>query len=155
MEEGTPMHRATGFVGSWRLTVFEPDGPPTLALATFGADGTLVTAEHPVVTPPIAPGPVFTSSGHGEWNATDPNAAVLTFVALGSVGQGKLFGTVTIRASITLGSDQETFSGQYAATIAGPDGATLATIPGTLQATRIVAEAPAVPAAGMATRPAS
>jgi hypothetical protein len=141
------MHRAVGFVGSWRITVFEPDGPPTLALATFGADGTLVTAEHPVVTPPIAPGVVFTSSGHGAWEATGQDTIVLTYVGLGSLGQGSLFGTVTIRAGATLDAGGERFSGEFIATISDPDGPALATIPGTLQATRIVAEAPQMPAA--------
>src|SRR5688572_7230216 len=77
-ERGAPMAEGQGFVGSWRMTVFEPEGPPTLGLATFGADRTVVTAEHPVVTPPIAPGVVYTSSGHGAWEATGPNTAVVT-----------------------------------------------------------------------------
>ncbi len=53
---GIPMADRQGFVGAWRMTFFEADGPPTLALATFSSDGTVVAAEHPVVTPPIAAG---------------------------------------------------------------------------------------------------
>jgi hypothetical protein len=64
VHDTTTMPKRQGFVGSWRMTFFEAVGPPTLGLATFGADGTVVTAEHPVVMPPIAPGVVFTSSGH-------------------------------------------------------------------------------------------
>ena len=131
-----------GFVGSWRMTVFEAEGPPTLALATFGADGTVVTAEHPVVTPPVAPGPIFASGGHGAWTPTGPDAAILTFVGLGSDGQGKLFGTVTMRAGIMLGTAEQAFSGEFVATLTNPEGRAMATFPGTLQGTRIVAEAP-------------
>jgi hypothetical protein len=136
------------FVGSWRITFFEADGPPTLALATFGADGTVVTAEHPVVTPPIVQGVIFTSSGHGAWLATGPDTAIVTVVGLGSHGEGVLFGTATARSSLTLGPDGKTFSGEVVWTVADPRGATLATYPGTFQATRIVAEAPATPPAG-------
>jgi hypothetical protein len=124
------------------MTFFETDGPPTLALATLGADGTVVAAEHPVVTPPIASGAVFTSSGHGAWAATGPRTAVFTLIGLGSYGQGILFGTATGRASITLGADDQTFSGEVVWTVADPAGNPLATFPGTFQATRIVAEAP-------------
>jgi hypothetical protein len=130
-----------GLVGSWRLTVFEDEGPPTLALATFGTDGTVVTAEHPVVTPPGAPGVIFTSSGHGMWKARGPDTAIFTFVGLGSNGQGQLFAVVDLRARITLGTNGQEFSGEFVATISDRSGDTLATYPGTLQALRIAAEA--------------
>jgi hypothetical protein len=149
--EGLTMPRTAegqGFVGSWQITVFEREGPPTLALATCGADGTLVTAEHPVVTPPDAPGPIFASAGHGAWRTTGPDAAIFSTVGLGSTGQGTLFAVVTFRAAVTLGADGQTFSGEFVATVADRAGTTMATFPGTLQGTRIAAEAPAVPTAG-------
>jgi hypothetical protein len=133
-----------GFVGSWRMTFYEAEGPPTLALASFGADGVVVAAEHPVVTPPIATGAIFTSSGHGAWKATGPDTAVFTCVGLGSYGHGILFGTATARSSIALSADEQTFSGEVVWTIADPDGNPLATYPGSFQATRIVAEAPGI-----------
>jgi hypothetical protein len=136
------MIEGQSFVGSWRMTFFEAAGPPTLGLATFGADGTVVTAEHPVVTPPIAPEVVFTSSGHGVWQPTGPDTAIVTFVSLGSTGQGTPFGTVTARSNIRVGWDGQTFSGHVVWTIADRDGNPLANCPGTFQATRIVAEAP-------------
>jgi hypothetical protein len=139
------MSQQQGFVGSWLVTFFEEDGPPTLALATFGADGTVVTAEHPVVTPPIATGAVFTIAGHGAWQATGPDTAVATFVGLASYGEGILFGTATARSSMTLGSDRQTFSGSVVWTIADPAGNVLATYPGAYRATRIIAEGPREP----------
>jgi hypothetical protein len=136
-----------GFVGSWKVTFLEAGGPPTLALTTFGADGTVVTAEHPVVTPPIAAEAIFTSSGHGAWAATGPDTAVVTFVGLGSFARGILFGTATARASLSLDPDRRTFSGEVRWTVADPEGNVLATYPGTFQATRVVAEAPEMPVA--------
>ena len=130
-----------GFVGSWLMTFFEEDGPPTLALATISADGTVITSEHPVVTPPVATGVIFTSAGHGAWQATGPDTATVTFVGLGSYGDGALFGTATARSSITLGADGQSFGGEVVWTVAGPDGNVLATYPGAFSATRIVAEA--------------
>jgi hypothetical protein len=131
-----------GFVGSWLMTFFEEDGPPTLALATVGADGTVITSEHPVVTPPVATGAIFTSAGHGVWRATGPDTAIVTFVGLGSYGDGALFGTATAKSSITLGADGQSFSGDVVWTVARPDGSVLATYPGRFRATRIVAEGP-------------
>ena len=145
----TPMAGGQGFVGAWRMTFFEAEGPPTLALATFSSDGSVVAAEHPVVTPPIASGAIFTSAGHGAWQATGPDTAVFTAVGLGSYGQGVLFGTATARARITLGADGHTFSGEVIWTVADPEGTLLATYPGTFQATRIVAEVPGLPMTGM------
>ena len=136
------MTEQQGFVGSWLMTFFEEDGPPTLALATIGADGTVITSEHPVVTPPVATGAVFTSAGHGAWRATGPNTVIVTFVGLGSYGHGALFGTATAKSSITLGADGQSFSGDVVWTVAGPDGSVLATYPGAFNATRIVAEGP-------------
>jgi hypothetical protein len=126
-------------VGSWRMTFFEADGPPTLMLATIGADGTVVTAEHPVVTPPIAPGVVFTSSGHGAWAASDGMTATFTVVGLGSLGEGVLLGAVTAQGTIRLDTDGDSFSGDVLWTIAAPAGNVLAAFPGQLAGTRIVA----------------
>jgi hypothetical protein len=140
--EAALMADGLSFVGSWRVTVLEADGPPTLLLATFGAHCTVVTAEHPVVTPPIASGVVFTSAGHGSWMVTGPTTANLTFIGLGSYGDGALFGTVTARSSIALSADGQTFSGKIVWDLADPKGDPLTTYQGTLQAARIVAAAP-------------
>src|SRR5687767_4099415 len=91
VRETAPPGADTVLVGSWLLTIFETDGPPTRGLVTVHADGTLVSAEHPVVTPPGAPGVIFTSSGHGSWQPTDGDEASFAFVALGSDGTGNLF----------------------------------------------------------------
>src|SRR5215211_4745475 len=92
--------KTEAFVGSWSVTVFETEGPPTRALFTVGAGGTLVTSEHPVVTPSGAPGAIFTSSGHGAWKASSPNEALFTYIGFGSDGSGDLFAVVTFRGSL-------------------------------------------------------
>jgi hypothetical protein len=133
------------FVGSWSITVFETEGPSTRALYTMGAGGTLVTAEHPVVTPPGAPGAIFTSSGHGAWRASGPNEALFKYVGLGSDSYGNLFAVVTFRGSLVLGADRNTLKGEMTASIDDPQGNTMATFPMTLEGTRIVAETSRVP----------
>jgi hypothetical protein len=139
------------FVGSWRLTVTETQAPPFLALGTFGADGTVVVSPPPVV-PPAPRGPatvVHTSAGHGAWEATGPDTAILTFILLAADEEGNPFATRTVRASLTLGGDGRSFGGEFEATIADPAGNVVATETGTIQATRLVAEAPATtPMAG-------
>jgi hypothetical protein len=136
------------FTDSWRLTVSETQAPPFLALGTLGADGTVVVSPPPVV-PPAQSGPaavVHTSAGHGVWEVIGPDTAVLTFVLLAADAQGHPFATRTVRASLRLGDDELSFGGEFEATIADPAGNVVATESGTIQATRIVAEAPGTPA---------
>jgi hypothetical protein len=139
---GDQVSDGRGFVGSWRMTIFEEQGPPSLGLATFGADGTIVAAEHPVVTPPIAAGPIFTSPAHGTWEATGPDRADVALAGLGSTGDGHLVAISTARLSIRLGADGHAFTGDAEWTVTDPDGNHLATFPLTFQATRIVAGSP-------------
>ena len=143
-QDAIPTSGKERFAGSWRVTYFETDGPPTQALFTLGVDGTMVTAEHPVVTPPGAPSVIFTSSGHGEWTAVSPESATFTFVGLGSDVQGQLWAVVTYRGGIILDATGQTLSGEFVATIADPEGNTMATFPMRLNGSRIVAENSAV-----------
>lgn len=136
------MAELSAFVGSWHLTVFEQDGPPTRALCTLGADGTLVSAEHPVVTPPGAPGVIFTSSGHGVWKAVGPERAIITFAAFGSTGDGNLFGELTVRANLSLDLTTSELTGEGVAMLHDPAGGAMAAFPARIEGVRIVAEAP-------------
>lgn len=145
----TPMADRHGLVGSWRVTAAPAQGPPELVLGTFAADGSAVTAAPRVLPAPGgADGVVYTSSGHGAWEASGPDTAILTFIVLLADEQGNVVGTNTVRANIILGADARTFSGEFVWTIADPSGTTLVTIPGTVEATRIVAEAPEMPTSG-------
>jgi hypothetical protein len=142
-QEATPM-AGQEFVGSWRLTVAEAEAPPFLALGTFGADGTVVVSPPPVV-PPSPHGPatvVHTSAGHGAWEVTGANTAIATFVLLAADEKGNPFATRTIRGSLMLGADGQSFSGEFEATVADPAGNVMAIESGVIQATRLIAEAP-------------
>ena len=140
-QAASPSADGLGFVGSWQVEVTPPQGPSCPSLATFAADGTLVASNQPVQPSPGAPGEVvFASSAHGSWIATGPDTANFTFVVLLANGQGSLVGTVTTRATITLGTDGQTFSGEGVVTVVAPGGNTVATLHNTIQATRIVAE---------------
>jgi hypothetical protein len=133
-----------GIVGSWRVTATESEGPPSVSLGTFGADGTVISSPPPVF-PPMGPSgeAIFTSAGHGAWEATGPDTAVLTFVVLTADQQGNPLITVTVRANGTLGADGQTFSGEGSRTFTDPAGNMVGTEPAVVRGTRIVAEAPA------------
>jgi hypothetical protein len=151
-QDGTPIAAGKGFVGSWQVSVSFAEGPPSRSLGTIDADGTIVASIPPAMPWPGTPGDVlFLSSAHGAWEATGSDSAIVTFVGLVADGQGNLFGTATFRASATLDPDGETFSGSNMVTIADEAGNTVATRQGTIQATRIVAEAPEMLATGTPT----
>lgn len=149
-EDATPAAGGPDLGGSWRVVVSPANGPTQLTLATFSADGTATTSTLPAQpSPPGAPaGLVFFSTGHGTWEATGPDTANVTFVHLRASAEGQPLGTLTVHRDITLGADGRTFDGEFVSTLADPAGNTLATFSGTVQATRIVAEAPGTPTAG-------
>jgi hypothetical protein len=80
--------------------------------------------------------------GHGAWEATDADTAILTFVLLAADAEGNPFATRTARASLLLGTDGQSFSGEFDAIVADPAENVMATESGAIQATCIIAEAP-------------
>jgi hypothetical protein len=151
-QDATPADGA-GFVGSWRITV-APDAsagrPPWPALATFGADGTMVAAGTPVIlAPPGAPFPkVVASTGQGTWEATGPQSVAFTFDLLLSEEGGTAYAVVTVRGIAELDAGGDAWAGEYSATIVGMLGRTLSEGHGMLSGTRIGVEPMAMPAAG-------
>jgi hypothetical protein len=139
--------------GSWRAVISLADGRTVVALSTYGADGTVVSSGLPAqpAPPDAPPGVVFVSPGHGTWEATGPDAANATYIHLRASAEGQPLGTLTVRIAVTLGADGQSFGGDLATTLADPTGTPLATFAGTVQATRIAAEAPGTPAAGTPT----
>lgn len=144
---------ATGFVGSWRITV-TPDalaagdtlGP---ALATFGADGTMISAGSPVIiAPPGSPFPLLiASAGHGTWEATGEQSAAFTFLLLLAEQGGTAHAVVTINGIGDLDASGDTFAGEYTAKVVGQTGQTIAEGHGALSGTRIGVEPMVRPAA--------
>jgi hypothetical protein len=139
--------------GSWRVVISFADGRTIVGLSTLGADGTAVASGLPVLpAQPGAPSGVeFASLGHGVWEATGPDTAIITVVHLRAGQDGQPLGTRTGRFAVALASDGQAFSGELVTTLSDPAGATVATFTATVQATRIAAEAPGTPAAGTPT----
>jgi hypothetical protein len=130
-------------VGTWRVSVEIPGGPAGMVnLATFSLDGGVVVA-FPSPTP-AAPG-----SGHqleywtpalGRWESTGSATAKIYFTALGADEHGAPIGTHSISATVEANADGQTLSGSFTITIAGPDGASLGSVSGSITATRITAD---------------
>jgi hypothetical protein len=135
-----------GWVGAWLNTVtLGTGGPPTTNLSINSADGTLIDVNAPAApAPPGAPyQTAFASTGIGSWASLGGGSAGLSFVVLRTDEAGNSLGTVTVRGIGQLSADGQTASGSGQSTIAGPAGQVLATVPFTVQSTRVRAEAPA------------
>lgn len=126
-------------VGSWKVAVEVPAaGVHGTNLATLAADGTVVVA-FPSPTP-AAPGQnhalEFWSPALGSWRPAGEGGAAMTFVALGADEHGNPIGSHTITATVRVGADGG-WGGPFRIAIAGPDGAALGSIEGTVAATPI------------------
>jgi len=112
-------------VGAWQLKVEEfPDDPPSLV--AFHADGTYQEAD--------ADGTV----GIGSWTATGPSSLNLTFMAfVPDEGSAPM---ETIRATVEVSADGQTFTGQFTIELTGEGMPTGQYGPGHVTATRINVE---------------
>jgi hypothetical protein len=131
------------FVGSWQLLTRSPGTPPSPALLTFFADGTLLGSGLPVQ--PEQPDIVFISTGHGAWNATGIGTANATLVLLVVDTHGNFLGTETDQLRLQLDPDGQTCQGEFRAIVSDPNGQVENTLNGTVQGTRIVVEPTAMP----------
>lgn len=128
-QEATP---ATGddhpFVGTWLLDTDpqNPDNPATVGIAS--SDGSYFEAD-------------VDGLGIGVWEATGETSAIMTFrFMVGDIGMG------IVRADIEFAPDGQSFSGQYTVEFFTPDGQSPGEAgPGTVEATRMTAEAPGDP----------
>ena len=124
-------------VGSWRIAVDVGHVHGPTNLATLSADGTVLVA-FPSPTP-AAPGSghrlEYWTSAVGAWEASDSQGARMAFVSLGVDENGDAVGTHTVSATVT--ANGQGWSGPFTIAIAGPDGASLGSVSGTVVATRI------------------
>ncbi len=130
-------------VGAWRVAVQVPGTPAGTNLATFAADGTVAVA---FPTPnPVAPGQThkleYWSTALGSWRASGERGATTTFVSLGADEAGTPIGTHTIAATVEVAADSASWEGPFTIEIAAADGTVLASVGGTVSATRIAAVA--------------
>jgi hypothetical protein len=131
-------------VGSWRVSVEIPGVPAGLVnLATFSLDGgVLVAVPSPAPAPPGSNHRLeFWTTAIGRWAPTGDRSAVTTFVTLGADENGAPVGSHTVSATLTAEADGQGLSGPFQIAIAGPDDKPVATLAGTVRATRITAEA--------------
>ena len=120
--EGHPL------VGAWILTIAEdPDGLPSLV--AFSSDGIYQESDQDG------------AAGYGAWQATGPTSAALTFVTLSPVPEGEFGGSATIRATIEVSADGQTFTGSFTIEFTGVEGIPEGEFgPGTATGTRIAVE---------------
>ena len=149
-QEGTPAADGPDLAGSWRVVLTFADGRTVLSLGTYGADGTAVSSGLPAMAAPpgAPPGVVFSSLAHGAWEATGPDTANITVVHLRANQEGQPLGTLTGRFAVTLDADGQTYRGDVESVLADPSGTEVVRFTGTVQATRMAAEAPGTPEAG-------
>jgi hypothetical protein len=145
-QDATPPAAGGSFVGAWRITSTNPAGA-SQGLLTLMTDGTVLFSGRPAAPTGGEPPVVFISAGHGAWEQTGPDTAVASFTVFIADGAGNFLWVVTDSVEMTLGADGDSWSGPYSSTTADPSGNVLATVPGTAEATRIMVQPVATPAA--------
>lgn len=124
-------------VGTW-LVDNDPDSDTNLPeTISFSSDGTLVDVQGSDVT-------------LGVWQPTGPSTATVTFTQYWADDNGDYAGGSVVRASVEIAADGNSFTAQYNVEILNPDGTSTGQAgPGTVTATRVVAEAPGTPVMGL------
>lgn len=125
-----------GMVGAWQVVASPQVDPGEVSvLLILAADGSVVVSD-----------PGQPAAGLGAWKPTGPHRADLTYLTLVNGDDGTL---VTIETSASLEYDPrtDTISGRYTVTATDPGGAVVDGDYGQARGTRIVVEAPALPAA--------
>ena len=100
---------------------------------TFTSDGTLIDVQG-------------SDTALGVWEATGATNANVMFTLYYGDDNDVFAGGYTVRASVEVGADGNSFTGQYTIEVLNPDGTTTGQAgPGTVTATRVIAEAPGTP----------
>ena len=115
-------------VGSWEaVSVLDPSGEESPGLFTFNADGTWIASSNEVAF----------SNAHGAWKQT--GSATFTGTSKGFVfgGDGSAILTVTNRVDLTVSSDGESFTADFATEVRQFDGTLIDSFTGTSSGDRI------------------
>jgi hypothetical protein len=125
-------HRLAKLIGSWQVeTTVVKQAATFPALLTFTSDG-IVIADEP-------PSP-FETSGHGNWVATGPDTANLTFLALIGSVEGPLSATLKVVGTLRYDANADTWDGPFAIQVTDAKGAEVLADHGTFKGTRIAIE---------------
>ena len=139
-----PATADSGFVGTWRVIVTNPDGSAFPVLSSYLADGTALHAGP--VSQPAAPGSpsavVLQSTGLGVWEVTGAETSSVTFEVLTGDERGNFLGRLTISGVQTLDPGGDSFTGRYVVAVTDPAGNVVATVPTTATGERMRVELP-------------
>jgi hypothetical protein len=129
-------------IGSW-LVAAGPTAPPRI-LVSFTRDGVaLRTAPVRQAAPPALGVPtMIVGTTHGGWSRIGRRTFALTFVGLAFDEAGAFLATQRVRVAAEVSPDGDSFSGPFQTDFLAADGRVLATVTGTVLATRIAVEPP-------------
>jgi hypothetical protein len=128
-----------GLVGSWRATFTPVAGnpvqfPPLPALFTFTSDGTLVETDGGSLVPFMD---TFGSPGHGVWRKTGRHKFEMKNIIIVVNSDGTLFLTGTIRLTVQLSADGDSFQGGGTFSFVDPNGVDFGSGPENISGQRI------------------
>lgn len=136
----TPTGVVHPVVGAWRVAVQIPSvGMRGENLALLAADGTMLVAfPSPTPAPPDQHHRLeYWTPAVGSWDAAGERGARLAFVALGADENGAPVGSHTVTATVEADAGGTSWSGPFRIAVVGSDGAAVASLAGTVTATRI------------------
>ena len=136
-QDATP-EAADPVVGSWVVTAQFPDGFSAVNFSTIMPGGVMLNTADDA------------STGHGAWERTGEGTYAITFVHPDFDDDGALEGRSTVRGTLTLGPDGDTFTSPFAVEVTDLAGTVLFSDTGTAEGERIGVEPPptGTPAAG-------
>lgn len=133
-------------VGSWLVAATPTGAPPAppRILVSFTKDGVaLRTPPVRQAAPPALGVPTMNvGTTHGGWSRIGGRTFALTFVGLAVDEAGAFLATQRVRVAPEVSPDGDSFSGPFQTDFLGADGVILASVAGTVQATRIAVAPP-------------
>jgi hypothetical protein len=128
-------------VGSWLVAATASGAqpaPPRILVSLIGDGIALRTAPiQQAAPPPLGVDKMFIGTTHGAWSPAANGKFDLTFVGMAFDEAGKFLATQRVRVNIEVSESRDGFSGPFTTEFVAPDGQTVASVSGTVAATRI------------------
>ncbi len=124
----TPIPGDDALVGSWTVDVQVKGGPSFVNISSFMPGGVAINTSGRGHT------------WHGAWARTGEGEYGVTFVSIDWDGEGGASGRGTIRTTLTLGADGDTFAGPYVVEATDAAGTVEEAYRGEVRAARIAVE---------------